>query len=98
MSAEKRPASNDYSSSQMVLKRPNLGKDSKAVAVVNGSGDNGALIQAVCLNPETSGMYILNGAEEFDADTHGVGAPDNGSSSSCYGVDWTFGGNLLCQI
>jgi Prp8 binding protein len=55
MSAEKRPASNDYSSSQMVVKRPNLGKDSKAVAVVNGSGGNGALIQAVCLNPKDSG-------------------------------------------
>jgi Prp8 binding protein len=47
MSSEKRPASDEFGSSQMVVKRPNLGKDSKAVAVVNGSGGNGALIQAV---------------------------------------------------
>jgi Prp8 binding protein len=47
MSAEKRPASEDYNSSQIVVKKPNLGKDSKAVAVTNGSGGNGALIQAV---------------------------------------------------
>jgi len=32
----------------MVVKRPHLGQDSKAVARVNGSGANGALIQAVC--------------------------------------------------
>jgi len=32
----------------MVVKRPNLGNSNKAVAVVNGSGANGALIQAVC--------------------------------------------------
>lgn len=40
--------SDDFGSSQMVVKRPNLGQDSKAVAVVNGFGGNGALIQAVC--------------------------------------------------
>lgn len=51
MSAEKRPAGDDFGSSQMVVsKRPNLGKDSKAIAIVNGSGANGALIQAVCVN------------------------------------------------
>lgn len=54
MSAEKRPAGEDFGSSQMVVKRPNLGKDSKAVAVVNGSGANGALIQAVCNYQSTS--------------------------------------------
>jgi len=48
MSSEKRSASDDFGSSQMVVKRPNLGQDSKAVAVVNGSGGSGALIQAVC--------------------------------------------------
>jgi len=55
MSAEKRPAGDEYASSQMVVKRPNLGKDSKAVAVVSGSGGNGALIQAVCIVPEDPG-------------------------------------------
>jgi Prp8 binding protein len=52
MAAEKRAASGDYSSSQMVVKRPNLG-DGKAVSRVNGSGANGALIQAA---PRTSGL------------------------------------------
>jgi hypothetical protein len=56
MSSEKRPASDEFASSQMVVKRQNLGKDSKAVAVVNGSGGNGAVIQAVC---------TLWGASEF---------------------------------
>ena len=46
MSAEKRPASDAFGSSQLVVKRPNLGNNGKAVAVVNGGG-NGALIQAV---------------------------------------------------
>jgi Prp8 binding protein len=54
MSAEKRPA-DEYSSSQMVVKRPNLGKDGKAVAIVSGSGGNGALIQAVCIILEDGG-------------------------------------------
>jgi Prp8 binding protein len=47
MSSEKRAASEDFGNSQMVLKRANLGQDSKAVTRVNGSGANGALIQAV---------------------------------------------------
>ena len=47
MSAEKRLASDH--GSQMVVKRTNLGNNTgKAVAVVNGSAANGALIQAVC--------------------------------------------------
>ena len=48
MATEKRSASDDFGGGQMVVKRPNLGKDSKAVAVVNGLGANGALTQAVC--------------------------------------------------
>lgn len=50
MASEKRPAS-DHSSSQMVVKRQNLGT-SKAVSVVNRSG-NGALVQSA---PRTSGL------------------------------------------
>lgn len=46
MSAEKRPASDAFGSSQLVVKRPNLGNNGKAIAVVNGGG-SGALIQAV---------------------------------------------------
>ncbi len=51
MSTEKRAASEDFGNSQMVVKRLNLGQDSKAVARVNGPGANGALIQAVCVSP-----------------------------------------------
>lgn len=47
MSAEKRPAADDFGSSQVVVKRQNVGSDSKAVARVNGSGANGALVQTV---------------------------------------------------
>ncbi len=53
MSAEKRPASDAFGSSQLVVKRQksdiNLGNAS-TIAVVNGSTGNGALIQAVCLS------------------------------------------------
>ena len=52
MSAEKRPASDAFGSSQMVLKRPNLG-NGRAVAVVSGSAANGALITSVL---RTSGL------------------------------------------
>ena len=52
MSAEKRPASNAFGSTQMVVKRQksdaNLGSGS-AVTVVNGTATNGALIQSVSL-------------------------------------------------
>ncbi|KAI9849987.1 MAG: hypothetical protein M1838_006213 [Thelocarpon superellum] len=56
MSAEKRPASDAFGSTQMIVKRQKsdatLG-NGKAVAVVNNSTQNGALIQAV---PRTSGL------------------------------------------
>lgn len=48
MSAEKRPASDAFGSTQMVVKRPDRGSG-KAVALSNGAAGNGALIQAVCL-------------------------------------------------
>jgi Prp8 binding protein len=51
MSAEKRPASNAFGSSQMVVKRANLRGSGKEVAVTAGS--NGALTQTV---PRTSGL------------------------------------------
>ena len=50
MAAEKRPASNVFGSSQLVVKRQksdaNLGGEN-AVALVNGNAANGALIQKV---------------------------------------------------
>lgn len=59
MSTGKRPASGSFSSSQMVVKRPNLGND-KAVAVVNGAAANGALIQSVCQKSESATGNALN--------------------------------------
>ncbi|KAI4102372.1 MAG: hypothetical protein L6R37_004452 [Teloschistes peruensis] len=56
MAAEKRPASNAFGTSQLVVKRQksnvNL-SDSKAVAITNGNAADGALVQAV---PRTSGL------------------------------------------
>lgn len=50
MAAEKRPASNAFGTSQLVVKRQksnvNL-SDSKAVAITNGNAADGALVQAV---------------------------------------------------
>lgn len=58
MASEKRAASGNYS--QMVVKRPNLGNNnSKALATVNGSSANGALVQAVSLPTlPTSGLAL----------------------------------------
>ncbi|KZF24267.1 Ca2+/calmodulin-dependent protein kinase [Xylona heveae TC161] len=56
MSAEKRPASDAFGSSQMIVKRQRSNGDlsgSNAVAVVNSTAQDGALIQAV---PRTSGL------------------------------------------
>lgn len=53
MSAGKRPASNSFGSSQMVVKRQKSNSDlgnGNAVALTNSSAGNGALIQAVSLH------------------------------------------------
>ena len=50
MAAEKRPASNAFGSSQLVVKRQKSNvdlTDARAVAVTNGNAAGGALIQAV---------------------------------------------------
>ena len=50
MAAEKRPASNAFGSSQLVVKRQKSNidlSDGRAVAVTNGNASGGALIQAV---------------------------------------------------
>ena len=50
MSAEKRPASNAFGSTQMVVKRQKSDATlGNGVSVVNGNAANGALIQAVSL-------------------------------------------------
>ncbi|KAL9010368.1 MAG: hypothetical protein Q9173_004692 [Seirophora scorigena] len=56
MAAEKRPASNAFGSSQLVVKRQKSNVDlssGKAVTITNGNAAGGALIQAV---PRTSGL------------------------------------------
>jgi Prp8 binding protein len=61
MSAEKRPVSDDFGSSQVVVKRQNLGNDSKVVARANGSGTNGALVQAVCTVQNETIIFVKLG-------------------------------------
>ncbi|KAI9732887.1 MAG: hypothetical protein M1834_003827 [Cirrosporium novae-zelandiae] len=53
MSAEKRPASDAFGSSQLIVKRARADENHNSIAVVNNSAQNGALIQAV---PRTSGL------------------------------------------
>lgn len=61
MSGEKRPAHDTFGTSQLVKRAKsdaNLG--STAVAVVNGAGQNGALIQAVCARSICRVCQVLN--------------------------------------
>lgn len=52
MASEKRPASDSFSSSQMIVKRANLG-NGKTIAAVDGLAANGALTASI---PRTSGL------------------------------------------
>lgn len=66
MSAGKRPASNSFGSSQIVVKRQKSNADlgnHKAVAVTNGNAGNGALIQAVSLPFQLSRVTYCSCAE-----------------------------------
>lgn len=58
MSAEKRPVSDDFGSSQVVVKRQNLGND---IARANESGANGALVQAVCTVQNEAIIFVKLG-------------------------------------
>jgi ABC-type amino acid transport substrate-binding protein len=65
MSAAKRPASNSFGSSQLVVKRQKSSADinGKTVAVTNGSSSSGALLQAVSFffpKQHAYGEYVLN--------------------------------------
>ncbi len=59
MSREKRPATNTFGTSQLVKRaKADANLSSSAVAVVNGTGQNGALIKAVCLFSHLHDEYI----------------------------------------
>jgi hypothetical protein len=60
MASEKRAGSDSYSSGQMVVKRQNVSNNGKALATVNGSGANGALVQAVSLHIYLHGKQQTN--------------------------------------
>lgn len=62
MSTAKRPASNSFGSSQMVVKRQKSNADikGKAVAVTNGGIGSGALIQAVSFSLSYKDRYLWN--------------------------------------
>lgn len=97
MSTGKRPASGSFGSSQMVVKRPNLGND-KAVAVVNGSAANGALIQAVCKGLGMRWGNALNFMREQKADCGGIGTADKWFAGPSDGADRAFGRSFHGQI
>ena len=67
MSAEKRPASNSFGSSQIVKRQKSDANltGTNVVAVVNGNAQNGALIQAVSIYGSLGGLeYHLAKAGE----------------------------------
>jgi len=92
MSREKRPANEAFGTSQLVKRTKsdaNLG--SSAVAVVNSSGANGALIQAVCY---AHGLLMEYQAEDCDVLTGAVGFAYQRAAVAGYGVDGPFWGDL----
>jgi hypothetical protein len=96
MSREKRPANEAFGTSQLVKRTKsdaNLG--SSAVAVVNGTGANGALIQAVCYY---QGLLHEYQAEGVDVLTGAVGVAYQRAAVASYGIDGSLWGNLRCAI
>jgi hypothetical protein len=60
MSGPKRPAHDTFGSSQLVKRtKPDAKAGSNAVAVVNGAGQNGALIRAVCTTHDAGEVRSL---------------------------------------
>jgi hypothetical protein len=80
MSGEKRPAANSFGSAQLVKRAKSDAnvKGSSAVAVVNGSAQNGALIQAVCYQSVHRLLY---------ANILWSGPPDKLSAVTSHGID-----------
>lgn len=72
MSAEKRPATDGFGSTQMVKRQKSDNNLSSSVAVVNGGGQNGALVQSVCPAPDSVNAESIEGAKT------GFGRGDNG--------------------
>lgn len=97
MSREKRPAADAFGTSQLVKRAKsdaNLG-GSNAVAVVNGSAQNGALVRSVC--------YYLEGlcarvAKKRNALTDTIGTSRWRAAVAGDGIDWTFWRGLCRTI
>lgn len=87
MSREKRPANEAFGTSQLVKRTKsdaNLG-GSSAVAVVNGSSANGALIQAVRYH--RGFFYTSTKAEGSDALTGAVGIAIQRTAVASHGIN-----------
>jgi hypothetical protein len=82
----------------MVVKKPNLGNNSKALATTNGKAANGALVQAVCTSPLNVLGSVLNVVKETFADGGGIGTANECVAGSCDGTYWSLRGGLLCEI
>ncbi|TVY90719.1 U5 small nuclear ribonucleoprotein 40 kDa protein [Lachnellula willkommii] len=90
MSSEKRPGSDDFNGSQMVVKRQNVGRDSKAVALSNGSAGNGALIQSVWYILLEKESCVLSFVRRLWTDFVGIGTKNEWATGASYGAKWTF--------
>jgi hypothetical protein len=96
MSREKRPANEAFGTSQLVKRtKSDANLASSAVAKVNGSGANGALIQAVCDN---QGLMIEYQAEDVDVLTGAVGVAYQRAAVAGYGIDGPFWRSLRSAI
>lgn len=98
MSSEKRPGSDDFSGSQMVVKRQNVGRDSKAVAISNGSAGNGALIQSVWYILLEKGSCVLSFVRRLWTDFVGIGTKDDWAAGASYGTKWAFWRGVLRKV
>jgi hypothetical protein len=96
MSREKRPANEAFGTSQLVKRtKPDANLDSSAVAKVNGSGANGALIQAVCTHQD---LIRSTKAEDGDALTGTVGVARQRAAVASHGVNGPFWRGLRSTV
>ena len=96
MSREKRPAADSFGSTQLVKRAKsdaNL-NGSSAVTVVNGPGQNGALIQAVCMPKDWREAQLL----KMPRLTGTLGPARRHAAIACDGVDRTQWGGFCCAV
>lgn len=97
MSQSKRPANDAFGSNQLVKRaKSDANLDSTAVAISSGTGQNGALIRAVCLLPGP--WKSCASAERRSGLTGAIGTARRCSSVASHGIDRAFWGGLCSTI